>query len=39
MINPSEHMQETERHLEINVSVRCFDFSDVLELTSRNHTA
>jgi len=39
MINLSERMQEAERHLEISVSVRCFDFSGVSELTSRKHPA
>lgn len=32
-------MQETEGHLETNVSVGYFDFSEVLELTIRNHPA
>lgn len=39
MLNPSEQMQKKERHLEVNVLMRYFDFSEVSELTIRNHPA
>lgn len=32
MINAIEHMQEAKCHLEINLSVKCFDFGEALEL-------